>query len=57
MTTNGASEPGPMVRCIDCVERKKCKRISRNVNKYKKRECRYFVIDLVKQSNYYANKK
>jgi len=50
-------EKAPLVRCIDCVERKKCKRITKNSNKFKKRECRFFVIDLDKQSKYYAKRK
>lgn len=46
---------GKAVRCIDCVDRKKCPTI--RVNKYAKRPCKKFCIDLNKQAKTMEEKR
>ena len=40
---------GRLVRCMDCIDRKKCPIV--RVNKYISKPCKKFVVNLKKQSN------
>lgn len=42
------SKEGRTVRCIDCIKRKKCPHL--RSNKYTRKPCKDYVVDLAKQS-------
>jgi len=46
---------GRAVRCIDCLERKKCSHV--RVNKFDLKPCKDFKVDLLKQSNLMDKKR
>lgn len=41
-------QKGRAVRCIDCIKRKDCQRV--RTNKYARKPCKDYVVDLQKQS-------